>query len=73
MKEKSWCGRAKEKGILEAELGDYSGIQAFMQGMVLGSFCEHFFGGRMVAVELMSDLLPLRRSGSFRLAISPGN
>jgi hypothetical protein len=30
-------------------------------------------GGRIVAVELMSDLLPLRRSGSCRLAISPGN
>ncbi len=29
--------------------------------------------GRIAAVELMSDLLPLRRSGSFRLAISLGN
>ncbi len=39
----------------------------------LGSFGEHFSGGSMVAVELMSDLLPLCRSGSFRLAFSPGN
>ncbi len=30
-------------------------------------------GGRIAAVELMSDLLPLRRSGSFRFAISSGN
>jgi hypothetical protein len=30
-------------------------------------------GGRIATIELMSDLLPLRRSGSFRLAISSGN
>ncbi len=30
-------------------------------------------GGRIAAVELMYDLLPLRRFGGFRLAISPGN
>jgi hypothetical protein len=36
-------------------------------------FGEVVSGGRIAAVELMSDLLPLRRSGSFRLAISLGN
>jgi hypothetical protein len=36
-------------------------------------FLEVVSGGRIAAVELMSDLLPLRRSGSFRLAISSGN
>ncbi len=30
-------------------------------------------GGRRAAVELMFDLLPLRRSGSFWLAISSGS
>ncbi len=36
-------------------------------------FLEVVSGGRIAAVELMSDLLPLRRSGGFRLAISSGN
>ncbi len=36
-------------------------------------FLEMVPGGRIATVELMSDLLPLRRSGSFRLAISSGN
>ncbi len=33
-------------------------------------FLEVVSGGRIAAVELMSDLLLLRRSSSFRLAIS---
>jgi hypothetical protein len=36
-------------------------------------FLELVSGGRIAVVELMSDLLPLRRSGSFMLANFPGN
>ncbi len=36
-------------------------------------FLEVVSGGRIAAVELMSDLLLLRRSGSFRLTIFPRN
>jgi hypothetical protein len=38
LKEKSWCGWAREKRILEAEFWHYSGIQAFRQGRVLVVF-----------------------------------
>jgi hypothetical protein len=43
-----------------------------MQGGVL-VFLMMVSGGRIATVELMSDLLPLRRSGGSRLAISSGN
>ncbi len=36
-------------------------------------FLEMVSGGRIAAVELMSDLLLLRKSGNFRLVISSGN
>jgi hypothetical protein len=44
-------------------------LMAFRQVM----FLELVSGGRITVVELMSDLLPLRRSGSLMLAIFPRN